>query len=479
MGTKAIGSPTKEFFVGMLTRDIELSDAILDLLDNCLDGVIRMKGLALNRDDMNYYEGYSAIITITPTSFEIKDNCGGIPRDVAEKYAFRMGKDPDEQKKELPTVGIYGIGMKRAIFKMGRSAVIKTRNADKLYSVKIPSNWAKKEKVWDFDIEDIEDNTLLVGGGTIVSIGTLNDSIHNMWDSPIKIDNFVESLIASIQRSYSLIIKKGFNIFINNKPVRALPIELLVSMEPDPSKKSIRPYFYQQTFGDVFVRLAVGFYAPTPSSDEIDDENEMKRTSEDAGWTVICNDRVILHNDKTYLSGWGEAGIPSYHTQFIGIRGIVIFESKKPEQLPMTTTKRGIDLNSPIYAVVKDKMREGLKLFTNYTNQWKGRNDLERTYSTIATRVPIEDIMTANIESVKRYGIEYQQRQGGIVSKPELPTPPNDKPYRIIRFSRDLNDIDKLKQFFYHEINPEVTPSHIGERCFDFVLKSAGEKTEV
>ena len=43
MAVKAQGAPTKEFFVGMLTRDIELSDAILDLLDNCLDGVVRQK----------------------------------------------------------------------------------------------------------------------------------------------------------------------------------------------------------------------------------------------------------------------------------------------------------------------------------------------------------------------------------------------------------------------------------------------------
>ena len=43
MALKAQGAPTKEFFVGMLTRDIELSDAILDLLDNCLDGVVRQK----------------------------------------------------------------------------------------------------------------------------------------------------------------------------------------------------------------------------------------------------------------------------------------------------------------------------------------------------------------------------------------------------------------------------------------------------
>ena len=48
MAKKANGAPTKEFFVGMLTRDIELSDAILDLLDNCLDGVVRQESCKIN-----------------------------------------------------------------------------------------------------------------------------------------------------------------------------------------------------------------------------------------------------------------------------------------------------------------------------------------------------------------------------------------------------------------------------------------------
>lgn len=58
MATKAQGAPTKEFFVGMLTRDIELSDAILDLLDNCLDGVIRQKREVDRNSTKNYYEGF-------------------------------------------------------------------------------------------------------------------------------------------------------------------------------------------------------------------------------------------------------------------------------------------------------------------------------------------------------------------------------------------------------------------------------------
>lgn len=33
-------APVKSFFVEMLTRDIALDDAILDLLDNCVDGIV-------------------------------------------------------------------------------------------------------------------------------------------------------------------------------------------------------------------------------------------------------------------------------------------------------------------------------------------------------------------------------------------------------------------------------------------------------
>ena len=91
MGATALGAPTKEFFVGMLTRDIELSDAILDLLDNCLDGVVRQKGASGKSTSPDYYSEFYANITITCNSFIIEDNCGGIPRDVAENMHFVWG----------------------------------------------------------------------------------------------------------------------------------------------------------------------------------------------------------------------------------------------------------------------------------------------------------------------------------------------------------------------------------------------------
>ena len=51
-------APTKAFFVEMLTRDIELEDAILDLLDNCVDGALRSVGTTTDSD--RPYAGYYA-----------------------------------------------------------------------------------------------------------------------------------------------------------------------------------------------------------------------------------------------------------------------------------------------------------------------------------------------------------------------------------------------------------------------------------
>ena len=252
-----------------------------------------------------------------------------------------------------------------------------------------------------------------------------------------------------------------------------MPIKLLLD---DKDTTSIKPFLYQQTFGDVHVSLAIGFYAPPPSPEDIDDENNLKRSSSDAGWTIVCNDRVVLYNDKTHLTGWGEAGVPQYHTQFIGIRGIVIFESNNPKNLPMTTTKRGIDTSSNIYAAVKDRMRQGLKMFTDYTNRWKGRNDSERVYSLAAKSVSIDSLIGSRDEIEALAPVKFRQNKGGYVFNPSLPKPENDKPYRRISFSRSIDEIKDIIEYLYDDREHSMTPSQVGEKCFDLVLDKAHSK---
>ena len=81
-------SPVKRFFVQMLTRDIELTDALLDLLDNCVDGILRSDSQQKSKEAP--YTGFWAKILFSGEDFKIEDNCGGIPWSEHER-AFRMG----------------------------------------------------------------------------------------------------------------------------------------------------------------------------------------------------------------------------------------------------------------------------------------------------------------------------------------------------------------------------------------------------
>src|SRR5687767_4879155 len=105
-------SPTKEFFIYMLVRDVPLIRSIIDLIDNSVDGATRTKGAA----------GYSEFwirIEISGERLRVHDNCGGVPLNVAKEYAFRFGR-PSNVPGTPGSIGQFGVGMKRTIFKLGK-----------------------------------------------------------------------------------------------------------------------------------------------------------------------------------------------------------------------------------------------------------------------------------------------------------------------------------------------------------------------
>lgn len=76
-----------------------------------------------------------------------------------------------------------------------------------------------------------------------------------------------------------------------------MPVKLLVANAQN-KNGAISPYIYKDNINGVEVDLIIGFYTPVKSDEEIDEINKSHRSSADAGWTVICNDRVVLYNDK-------------------------------------------------------------------------------------------------------------------------------------------------------------------------------------
>ncbi len=161
-------TPHKRFFIDMITRDISLEACVLDLIDNSVDGATRSanKRPARSKAPKPHplssggvrYKGYTIEVKCTPSMFTIQDNCGGISVELAREYAFNFGRDPGEHTDADTEagIGIYGIGMKRALFKLGRTFDIHSHTDDNAFVMNVDvEKWARDANNWDLELGDV------------------------------------------------------------------------------------------------------------------------------------------------------------------------------------------------------------------------------------------------------------------------------------------------------------------------------------
>ena len=142
-------NPTKDFFIYMITRDIDLKYAILELVDNCIDGAIKIR-------PSGDFNGLWVKIRVSEKEFSITDNCGGISIPVAANYAFRFGRPKNAENNIDFSTGIFGIGMKRALFKLGKYFIIESKTENSYFKVQLDVNkWASDDINWNFNFTSI------------------------------------------------------------------------------------------------------------------------------------------------------------------------------------------------------------------------------------------------------------------------------------------------------------------------------------
>lgn len=461
----AVASPSKAFFVRMLTRDIELEDAILDLLDNCVDGILRSVSDGGRAEP---YDGFHAKIILARDYFIIEDNCGGIPIDRARSYAFSMGRRGiDLTEATLPTVGMYGIGMKRAVFKLGGDAIVESRN-DIGFQVLFSPEWMASEDWSDLPMYELPDERLK-NKGTRIEVHQLHADVARCFSESTWIERFSKM----VSQHYSIIIEKGFKIYIAGdeasiNDASPLPAEKfkLLKTQSEGDRALIEPYVYVGKIADVNVEIYAGLYRRLLNQEELDEEEETRGRKDDAGWTVACNDRIVIWKDRTRLTGWGEANVPNYHGQFIAITGIVLLSSSDAKRLPLTTTKRGIDASSDVYLTVKNLMRDVTKNLTSFTNKWKRYPDgLEEIYKNSEyvdlsqLRKKVQDPTLNKVRKMDSF----------VQNRPSYPEPEREKTSVRISFLADRNEVTHLARHFFDD--ERVKASEVGEQSFSYAYR--------
>ena len=377
-------SPSKTLFIEMLTKDIPLIRAILDLVDNSVDGARRM------RPDENY-NGLWIKIDISKNRFRIADNCGGISVETAREYAFRFGR-ADDAPETPGSVGQFGVGMKRAFFKLGKFFSVESKTKSTSFIVEVNVDEWEKVKEWVFHFKEFDEkiNNPPEAIGTTILVESLHDNVSENFGQ----DNFRTRLIQELATAHLLSVNKGLLITLNGIPLQMKDLSLYMSKQIKPVMKAVE-YKVKNHPNPVEVKIIAGIADSSPR---------------DAGWYVFCNGRLLLEREKTPITGWGEKDggkIPLYHQQYARFRGYVFFNSDYAELLPWNTTKTGVDTDSPIYQSVRLEMISIMRPIIDFLNELKeskGENDERES--------PLEKIVSAakpiKIEEIDSFATKFE-----------------------------------------------------------------------
>lgn len=433
---KINADPTKDFFVNMITRDIALADCIFDLLDNSIDGARRK----IDSSQPKPFSGFEIQLNFDKNGFSISDNCGGIPLAEAENHAFHFGRKSKDDVDVKGGIGLYGIGMKRALFKIGRWAEVISHTPENSFRVELDVDAWMKEIEWDFSWQAINPEAV---SGTIINVKKLNHGISEIFSDA----DFVGTLIQAISRDYTFFIDKGLTIKVGETVAPSLHYGLK-------QNENISPGVFTYEDNGISVRIIAGLIEDLP--DDIPDEIRPGLT-ERFGWYVICNDRVVLAADKSSKTVWGNDGFAVWHPQYTGFGGFVFFQSDDQNSLPWTTTKRDLDISSPLYRRTISNMKEMTTEFTRYTTRRKAELDNAKT-------------LEANSRNVNVYALSQPATNAPSASTPlKLPTftSPAGPAMVNISFKRKKTDVDEVKKELGDQF---MSNTNMGQAIFDYYL---------
>jgi hypothetical protein len=392
-------TPHKRFFIDMITRDISLEACVLDLIDNSVDGATRSSEGKPSKSKTpkphplssggTRYKGYKIDAKCSPSSFRIHDNCGGVSVEIATEYAFNFGRDPREHTDADTEagIGIYGIGMKRALFKMGREFDIQSHTDDDAWVMTVDvDKWAADAQNWDLALtiakQPVKD------AGTSIEVAKLRPAVVQEFGT----GGFTTRLIEAAARTYAAFLDQGLDIKINGTAVKPTDFTFLEGQGFRPlHERSTEQVPKSSGKGKVEVEVEIwagaasGSGGPRPDTTEDDDAAPW-------GWYVLCNNRVVLSADKTDRTGWGLAPFPQWHPQYNGFIGIVSFRSDEPYALPWTTTKNDIDTESVVYRKARGRMQAAAREYIKYSRVRKANPDGAKKIERAASSVKLTEL---------------------------------------------------------------------------------------
>ena len=329
-------TPSKRLFLSIIA-DYDLNKSICELVDNGLDVWVR-GGKA--RD-------ISIKITLDKIqqSITVEDDAGGVAKSELQYIVGpgQTGTNPSEE-----TIGIFGVGTKRAVVALAQNIKIRTRHGrQSTYLIEFDEDWLLDDGDWKLPVYEVGE---LAKGTTIVELQKLRVSIT---------DQGIAHLKDHLSTTYARFLRNN-NVYLRvNGEILAPRFFENWAYPPDFSPQKYTGAIETADHGKVKVEAIAGLsIESSPAAGEY-------------GVYFYCNDRLVARGLKTFDVGFtkGFAGLP--HPK-ISLTRVLVFLNGDARAMPWNSSKSDISTKHEVFLALHNWLVQVVKDYAALSRIWVG-----------------------------------------------------------------------------------------------------------
>ena len=329
-------TPSKRLFLSIIA-DYDLERSICELVDNGLDAWARM--------------GRKKPIHIAMTldteqqSILVEDNAGGLRRDEL-RYVVAPGQTGNQPAD--PTIGIFGVGTKRAVVALAQQIKITTRfPREGTHRVEFDDDWLKDDDDWSLPVFAVDE---MPAGTTIVDLSKLR--------SPLS-DAAIDRLKQHLSATYA-------HFLLNNKVLLSVNGESLAPTFFD--NWAYPPRYPPQRYTgkvsrdgseDVAVEVVAGLtMESSPATGEY-------------GVYFYCNDRLVARGLKTIDVGFAKGFAGVAHPK-VSLTRVIVSLTGSADAMPWNSSKSEVSPQHPVFRSLQEWLVHVVKDYASLSRIWMG-----------------------------------------------------------------------------------------------------------
>ncbi|ASU34245.1 ATP-binding protein [Mucilaginibacter xinganensis] len=359
--------PSKRIYLSIIA-DYHIKTALCELIDNSIDSWI-------HRGKQHPLE-VSIELDYQRQVIQVIDNSGGVPE---ADINLIVSPGHSRNTAEDATIGIFGVGSKRAVVALAEEIRIFTRYKDeKTILVEIDDAWIKDDSTWDlhiYEVDPIPENT------TKIELIKLRD--------PIKPENEAD-LKNHLGVTYGLFLADvNFQLKFNGNDITPIYFDKW-SYPPDFEPKEFTGDIDFGADGKIKLDILGGLTkSGEPSGGEY-------------GAYFYCNNRLITKAYKGPEVGYKPLRIGNPHPS-VSLARVIVKLTGPAKLMPWNSSKSDINPKHPSFREIQEHIDRVLTHYSTLSKKWSSAGGWEENIFKYDDGIINEEVLTNISSQVRLY----------------------------------------------------------------------------